>query len=146
MRKTGSRSVLAVASVVMAMAGCYTTQIYTPAPAEDVVHDDRQWFFLAGLVDLSDPAGDECEAGVARMESEFDVIDGLIFVGLSAAGGVVGGFACQDIEDEAAESTCISAFQGVAHLIGSRSVHYQCVAQDAAAEVESSLLAGAQQN
>src|SRR6185295_9397321 len=35
------------------LSGCYTTKVYTPAPAYGPEHSDRQWFTLAGLVPLS---------------------------------------------------------------------------------------------
>lgn len=75
--------------------GCYRTAIRSPqAMAAGPEYQDRQWFTMAGLVNLSDPAGHQCPAGVAsatsRMAAADIVIEGLLAVG----GGVLGVSVC----------------------------------------------------
>ena len=107
-------------------SACYTTKVYTGAPAEPTIHDDRQWFLLAGLINLSDPAGEECSAGVAKSESEYTVADALIQIGLAIIGGTAGYFACDKIDEKEEYFSCISGFSAVPQIFGTRTVHYQC--------------------
>ena len=121
-------AILATAATAAAAApGCYTTEIRTNLPAEDHVHEDRQWFLIGGLVDLSDPAAANCPEGIAWAESEASGIDIVIGVGLTIAGGLVGTAACSGIDSDEARGGCISGFASLPHIFGSRTVQYRCV-------------------
>lgn len=114
------------------LSGCYTTKVYTPAPAYGPEIQDRQWFTLGGLVPLSDPTGQQCPGGVSRAESKLAVVDVLINVGLAVVGGVAGAAICND-ESESDQRACGSAGAGlVPFLFASRTVEYTCAGAGAA--------------
>ena len=120
-----------VATLLCALlvSGCFTTSIQTGVEPIGVEQSDRQFFLIGGLVDLSDPAGEDCEHGLAWAESEMAVIDVLIAIGLGIAGTAAGGFACEGIDDEAQQASCVSGFSSFASFFfGTRTVHYQCAA------------------
>src|SRR5262245_15048187 len=94
--------------LALLFCGCYTTKVYTPAPSHGPELQDRQWFTLGGLVDLSDPTGQQCPDGVSRAESKLGGIDILINIGLAVAGGVAGAAICRN-ETDADLSRCTSA-------------------------------------
>jgi hypothetical protein len=114
------------------LSGCYTTKVYTPAPASGPEFRERQWFTLGGLASLSDPTGQQCPSGVARAESELAVVDVLINVGLAVVGGVAGAAICNG-ESESDQRLCGSAGAGlVPFLFASRTVQYSCAGSGAA--------------
>lgn len=131
-------TVVALAAVLASQAGCYTTKVVSQARPAGPEYSDRQWFTLGGLVPLSGPAGRECEDGLATAESKLSGTDWLINVGLSIAGGLVGGAVCgagaasSTNGDAAAASAiggsiCATGFATlVPFLIGSRTVNYTC--------------------
>lgn len=108
------------------LSGCYTTKVYTPAPAHGPELQDRQWFTIGGLVPLSDPTGEQCTDGVSRAESKLAVVDVLINVGLAVAGSVAGIALCSG-ESQGDRNTCGSAGAAlVPFLIGSRTTQFTC--------------------
>lgn len=116
--------------LVLTQAACYTTRVTSGAGPTATTYDDRQWFTLAGLVPLSGPAGRECPNGFSTVESKLGVVDILINIGLSAAGGIAGGFACGAQTDAGARASCIAGFTSVVpFLLGSRTVSYSCNAR-----------------
>ena len=115
----------AILSVIF-LCGCFTTKVYSPAPQSAQTTDDRQWFLLGGLIDLSDPAGAECQEGVAWQESEYTVVDALIQIGLAIVGGTVTFYTCDNIDNREEYYTCISGGNLLPWLFGSRTVHYRC--------------------
>ncbi len=82
---------------------------------------------------LSGAAGQECKNGVSWAESGQKATDVLISIGLTVAGAVAAGAACDlpenpTDEERATHSLCQGAIGGVLPLlIASRSVEYQCV-------------------
>ncbi|MEO8183604.1 MAG: hypothetical protein ABI895_32635 [Deltaproteobacteria bacterium] len=113
------------------LSGCYTTKVYTPAPASGPELRDRQWFTIGGLVPLSDPVGQQCPGGVSRAESELAFVDALIDVGLAVVGGVAGVAICSS-KSGADQRACGSAGAGlVPFLFASRTVQYTCAAAGA---------------
>jgi hypothetical protein len=121
------------ALLALLLSGCYTTKVYTPAPAHGPELQDRQWFTIGGLVPLSDPAGQECPGGVARAESKLAFVDVLINVGLAVAGGVAGAVICSKSDGD--RSACGSAGAGlVPFLFASRTVQYTCGGSGASAD------------
>jgi hypothetical protein len=119
-----------LASFALLLSGCYRTVVATSAPPAGPVHEDRQWFTIAGFVPLSDAAGAECgPAGVSHAESRLAGMDILIDLGLSLVGGAVGFAVCdEDDFDEARNyASCVSAVAAIPpFLISSRTVSYQC--------------------
>jgi hypothetical protein len=116
------------------LAGCFTTQLHTGQQQSFApVKNDRQWFTLGGLVQLSGAAGQECKNGVSWAESGQKTTDILISIGLTVAGAVAAGAACKlpdnaTDEEKATNSLCQAGIGGVLPLlIASRSVEYQCV-------------------
>ena len=81
---------------------------------------------------LSDAAGQECAEGVSWAESGQKATDILISIGLSIAGAVVAGQACNlpdnaTDEEKATNTLCQAGISGVLPLlIASRSIEYQC--------------------
>jgi hypothetical protein len=120
---------------VILLAGCFNTKIITSRPGDGTVRKGRQWFTIGGLVALSSPAGEDCgPRGLSRAESRLDVIDVLISIGASLAGGLVGVALCpledNPTDDEARRySACVSgAATLTGFLIQARTVEYQCAA------------------
>jgi hypothetical protein len=108
------------------LSGCYTTKVYTPAPASGPEFQDRQWFTVGGLVPLSDPTGQQCTEGVSKAESKLAVVDVLIDIGLAVAGGVAGIAICNG-EKQADRNACGSAGAAlVPFLIASRTTQFTC--------------------
>jgi hypothetical protein len=110
--------------ILLALAGCYTTRIgqETTAP----VYEDRQWFTVAGLVAISDPA-QECPSGqIAYATSRLSVTDVLIDIGMSVLSYSVGTQACSDSDPEK-YAACTSGFAALGPmLLSARTVRYQC--------------------
>jgi hypothetical protein len=119
-----------LAAALFATGGCYTTSVRSGAAPVGPEHEDRQWFTLAGAVEMSDPAADECgAAGISHAESRLAGMDILINVGLVVAGASAGLAVCDKDGDEEAYASCVSAMASVPPLlIGSRTVSYQCAA------------------
>ncbi|HUS65300.1 MAG TPA: hypothetical protein VMZ28_12185 [Kofleriaceae bacterium] len=119
-----------VAVALFALPGCYSTSVRSGATPAGPVHEDRQWFTLAGAVEMSDAGGDECgSAGIARADSRLAGMDILINVGLVVAGASAGLAVCDKDGDEEAYASCVSAMASVPPLlIASRTVSYQCAA------------------
>jgi len=114
-------------ALLVALAGCYKTKIQAGAPSAGPVYGDRQWFLIAGLVPLSDPAGSECPNGLSYAESKLGVMDVIIEIGTRIVGGVVGASVCDSEGDATAYGTCVSGAANLAGiLIGTRTVEYQC--------------------
>jgi len=111
---------------MLLLSGCYTTKVYTPAPAHGPELQDRQWFTIGGLVPLSDPTGEQCPSGVSRAESKLAVVDVLINVGLAVVGGVAGVAICSS-KNDGDQRACGSAGAGLLpFLFASRTVQYTC--------------------
>jgi len=119
-----------LAATLFTAAGCYTTSVRSGAMPAGPVHEDRQWFTLAGAVEMSDAGGDECgSAGIARADSRLAGMDILINLGLVVAGASAGLAMCDKDGDEEAYASCVSAAAAVPPLlIASRTVSYQCAA------------------
>ena len=87
-----------VLPVLLGLAACYTTRNVQETTAP--MYEDRQWFTLAGLVPISDPA-EECPSGqIMYATSRMSVTDVLIDIGMSVLGGVVGTQVCSDSDAE----------------------------------------------
>ena len=114
-------------ATAMVVSGCHTTKVYTPgATSSTPWHDQRQWFTVAGLVPLSDPAGQECRNGIHSSESEMSDVDILINVGLSLAGAYFAPAVCD--ASNASYTACTSSIATlVPFLVSSRTVRYTCV-------------------
>ena len=133
MSKARWKAVAAVAVLGLSQAGCYTTRVMTNRPALGPEASDRQWFLLAGLANLSGPAGRECTNGIAWAESKVGVVDVLIHIGLAAGGALLGVAAC-GTNDANVQRTCSSAGASlVPFLLGTRTVTYACAADESAA-------------
>ena len=112
--------------VVLLSTGCYTTKVYSARPAASWKRSDRQWFTVGGLVDLSDPAGQECSDGLAYAESRLAVMDWLINGALFLGGAVVGSSIC-NADDRDERAACVTGTAGLAtFLLSSRTVSYTC--------------------
>jgi hypothetical protein len=114
-------------------AGCFQTVIRPPGTQVGPVTQDRQFFTIGGLVPLSSPSGVECgSSGLAWAESEMDVVDVLIYIGLSVAGGIIGGAACPGKDGGSADDTrnyasCVAGTAGLLpFFISTRTVKYAC--------------------
>lgn len=124
--------VCAAALSALLLGGCYTTAVGNPhAPGRS--YDDRQWFTLFGLVQLSDEAGRECAQGVAYVESKQAASDVGITIGLWFASALVGAAVCElpdnpTGEEAANYSSCVSAMTTLGPaMLASRTVEYRCV-------------------
>lgn len=126
MRRLLAVAVLAVFATTQ--LGCYTTRIASGMPAGSQTYEERQWFAIAGLIPLSGAAGNECRNGLATAESQYNVVDALLILGLTAVGGIVGGVACGGSGDPAQIAQCAGgAANLVPLLIQPRTVRYTCV-------------------
>jgi len=115
------------------LSGCFTTKVYTPAPASGPELRDRQWFTIGGLVPLSDPTGQQCPGGVSRAESKVAFVDVLINIGLAVVGGVAGVAICSK-ESGADQRSCGSTGAAlVPFLFASRTAEFTCAAPGASA-------------
>src|SRR5690349_9175863 len=119
------------ALVLVLATGCYTTRVASAGASFDnlpdsEVHSDRQWFAFAGLAKLTDPAGRECQHGLATASSQYSFTDALISLGVGAVGGLATVAACKD-KDTDTQIACFSAGANLASfLLASRTVHYTC--------------------
>ena len=116
------------------LGGCFKTHTQSGVSKQfGPVHEDRQWFTVGGLVQLSGAAGKECKEGVSYVESGMNGTDILITAGLTIGASLLAGSVCElpeDPSDEelAAYSLCTSAIGGgIPLLLASRTVEYQCV-------------------
>ena len=127
MTKNANYLAVLLGAAAMVVSGCHTTKVYTPGATTSMPqHTQRQWFTVAGLVPLSDSAGQECQNGIRSSESEMSDIDILINVGLSIAGTLVGSAVCDP--STASYSACTSSVATLTpFLISSRTVRYTCV-------------------
>jgi hypothetical protein len=131
-------SSMLLGAFLLASQGCYQTVIRTGAPISGPSYQDRQWFTIAGLVGLSEPAGQECgPQGLSYAESKMSGMDVLINIGITLAGGIVGTAMCtgdDDMDDDAtAEVVCVNAFTTLAPLLlSTRTVRYSCAGGPAA--------------
>lgn len=137
MRSIGMKYCLGTFVLVMAAAlttGCYKTVVRSQAePEPGPTHRARQWFTVGGLVSLSDPAGEECENGIARAESRMAPTDILINVGLGLAGSLMGAAVCDDDADPATYAGCVQGAGAlVPFLFATRTVTYSCIAGERA--------------
>ncbi len=119
------------------LSSCFATQLQTGQErAYSEIHSDRQWFTLAGLVQLSEPAGSECSKGASYAKSSQSVTDVLIGIGLAVAGRLAAGTVCTlpasaTDSDLTTYALCTGAVSGlVPFLVGSRTVEYQCGAEN----------------
>lgn len=106
----------------VALPACYTTSVMTSSPAGPEIQD-RQWFLLYGLANVSDPAGRECSEGVAWSETKFGAGDFLLSVGMTVATGFALSQAC---DNNACTVSAWSAAPTLAGLLSSRTVTYAC--------------------
>lgn len=117
--------VLGVVTATM-LSGCFTTKVYSRATPVGPPVEERQWFALGGLVELSPAAGTEC-ASVAMAESKLAGMDIVIDVGLSIAGALMAPTLCAT-----GDTSCRTNYGLVGSLlpwaIGTRTVRYQCAA------------------
>ena len=128
MTKNTNYLIVLLAAAAMVVSGCHTTQVYSQGATNAIPqYSERQWFTVAGLVPLSDPAGRECQSGISSVESEMSGLDILINVGLSVAGSLYGASMC-DESNAANYNSCVSTFSTLApFLVSSRTVNYTCV-------------------
>ncbi len=129
--RTAIRSIAAgaAACLMAAASGCYSTTIQVPSDVpRGESYTDRQWFLLYGLVPLDEVSGEECQYGIADVESESSAIDVAISIGLTAVGIAGGLLLCDDIDDSLGELACAQAVALGTNLVGSRTVRYTCVA------------------
>jgi hypothetical protein len=121
--------------------GCYTTRVaggIAPAASEPI-HEERQWFTIAGLIGLSGPAGNECRNGVAWAESQYNVVDALLVGVLSVGGYFAAGYACAS-GDPTTFNACASAGAWLLPLLlQPRTVRYTCLNTGAAASNDGTL-------
>ena len=104
-------------------------------------HEDRQWFTLAGYVELSDPAGDQCTDGLEAVESRISGIDILIGAGFSLVGAIAGAYACDDKGDPQEYAACVTGLGTLGPaLLSSRTVSYSCKTSTVGYAPEPSLL------
>lgn len=122
-----------MAALLLGQTGCYRTSIVTNLRPEPTVHQDRQWFTVAGLVPLTKAPGSECENGVAWAQSRTTAADFFIQAGLVVAGTLVGTAVCAGgHRTDEQRGNCAAAGGLIAGLAaGSRSVAYACVADGA---------------
>lgn len=133
MSKARWQAVAAVAVLAVSQTGCFTTRVTSGRPPAGPEQTDRQWFLLAGLANLSGPAGRECTNGIAYAESKVGVVDMLIHVGLAAGGALIGVAACST-NDEVTQRTCSSAGASLmTFMLGTRTVTYTCAAGEGTA-------------
>jgi hypothetical protein len=70
---------LAALAAVIALSGCYTVRYQTQTPAGARVHEERESFFLWGLVGAADVDLDAiCPEGPAVWQNEANFVDGLL--------------------------------------------------------------------
>ncbi|QRK11423.1 hypothetical protein JQX13_15910 [Archangium violaceum] len=129
-----SLSIVAAVAVMASQAACYNTRVVSGRVPAGPEYTDRQWFTVAGLANLSGPAGRECPNGLASVESRMSATDWLINAGLGVAGGIAGSLACGGADAEA-RAYCASAGAAlVPFLLSSRTVEYICVPDGSTAE------------
>ncbi|WNG51834.1 hypothetical protein F0U60_52795 [Archangium minus] len=132
--KKRSLTIVAAVAVLASQTACYNTRVVSGRVPEGPSYTERQWFTVAGLANLSGPAGHECTNGLSSAESRMSGTDWLINVGLGVAGGIAGSLACGNSDAEA-RAYCASA--GAALLpffLSSRTVEYTCAPGSATAE------------
>ncbi|GMU07104.1 hypothetical protein [Corallococcus caeni] len=123
--------VASMAALMLGQTGCYRTSIVTNLRPEPTVHQDRQWFTVAGLVPVSSPPGSECKNGVAWAQSRATVSDFLIQAGLAVAGAFIGSAVCAGgnrTTEEQGNCAAIGLLLPTV-LVGSRTVAYSCVSE-----------------
>ena len=126
MRRMLAAAVLAVFATTQ--MGCYTTRVAGGVAPGSQVHEERQWFAILGLFPLSGAAGNECRNGVATAESQYNVVDALLILGLVAVGGIAGAVACSGTGDATTIGSCMTgAANLVPQLIQPRTVRYTCI-------------------
>ncbi|NOK34884.1 hypothetical protein HMI49_16920 [Corallococcus exercitus] len=120
-----------MAALMLGQTGCYRTSIVTNLRPESTVHEDRQWFTVAGLVPVSKPPGSECKNGVAWAQSRATVSDFFIQAGLIVAGALVGSAVCGgDNRTDEERGNCAAIGMLVpAALVGTRTVAYSCASE-----------------
>ncbi|MBZ4332379.1 hypothetical protein [Corallococcus sp. AS-1-12] len=130
MRKAHAVAASMVA-LMLGQTGCYRTSIVTNLRPEPRVHQDRQWFTVAGLLPVSSPPGSECKNGVAWAQSRATASDFLIQAGLAVAGAFVGAAVCAggNRTDEERGNCAAMGLLLPTVLVGSRTVAYACAAE-----------------
>ena len=127
---TRTTRLLLLAVCVLTATGCYTTHTVFPGAPGAILgpeRTERQWFTIAGLVNLSSPTEVNCPNGLAVVDSEQSFVDGLISVGLSVGGMLLASAACTEGADPATCSGAMSAGSTLPPLLlGSRTVRYRC--------------------
>ena len=125
-------TVVAALAVLATQTACYTTKVVSRAAPEGPSYSDRQWFTVGGLANLSQPAGQHCENGVAWTESKLSGTDWLITAGLTVAGGIAGTLACGGYGSGSVGQSFAALYCGsvgsalVPFLLSSRTVEYTC--------------------
>ncbi|WP_375754904.1 hypothetical protein [Corallococcus exercitus] len=120
-----------MAALMLGQTGCYRTSIVTNLRPEPKVHQDRQWFTVAGLVPVSSPPGSECKNGVAWAQSRATPSDFLIQAGLAVAGAFIGSAVCAGgnrTDEEQGNCAAIGLLLPTV-LVGSRTVAYACASE-----------------
>ncbi|RKH60471.1 hypothetical protein [Corallococcus aberystwythensis] len=120
-----------MAALMLGQTGCYRTSIVTNLRPEPKVHQDRQWFTVAGLVPVSSPPGSECKNGIAWAQSRATVSDVLIQAGLAVAGAFIGSAVCAGgnrTTEEQGNCAAIGLLVPTA-LVGTRTVAYSCASE-----------------
>ncbi|MBN8230904.1 hypothetical protein JYK02_25635 [Corallococcus macrosporus] len=121
----------AMAALMLGQTGCFRTNIVTNLRPEPKVHEDRQWFTVAGLVPVSQPPGSECKNGIAWAQSRVTPGDFFIQAGLIVAGALVGSAVCagSNRTDEERGNCAAIGMLVPAALVGSRTVAYSCASE-----------------
>src|SRR5438874_13634465 len=113
-------------AVAVSLSACFTTRVESGVAGAGFPHEDRQWFTAGGLVNLSTPAGRECQSGIAMAESKIGVADFIIDTLLAVGGGVAGYVGCKAQGPERQAECFGSAFTLAPFIISSRTVSYVC--------------------
>jgi hypothetical protein len=125
---TRTSKLLCLMACGLAVSGCFRTKTVFPGTNWGPEKSKRQWFTAAGLIDLSKPAVVNCPNGLAVVESEIGVVDGLISIGLSVGGMILANAtACGEGADPRSCASAVSAGTSLPPLLlGSRTVRYRC--------------------
>jgi len=123
-RLSSTLTLLAALAVTAMLSGCFTTKVYSRGQPAGPVYSERQWFALGGLVDLSRPAGSECQK-LALAESKLAAMDVVINVGLGVAGSIIAASSCA-ANDSGCRSAASLGGSLLPWMLGTRTVEYRC--------------------